>query len=100
VVTGVVEAVWLGDAYRPGADVTVRVPCRSSARLDRDVFPTGGVGIDPRLVMRATRACLHVRRNGDLVWTGGGRRPGPCSDTAGYTPLDPGLLRLDPPGAL
>jgi hypothetical protein len=101
VVSGVVEVVWQGDAYRAGDDVTVRVPCNFTPRLQGgdkyDGAPPGGV--DPRAVMQATRACVHIRRNGQLAWSVGGRRAGACYNTTGYTPLDPLPLRLRPPSA-
>jgi hypothetical protein len=101
VVSGVVEAVWQGDAYQAGDDVTVRVACNSTPQLQGGDKYDGAGAVDPRVVMQAARACVHIRRNGQLFWSVGGRRPGPCDHTTGYTPLDPPPLRLDPgrPGA-
>jgi hypothetical protein len=97
VVTGVVEAVWQGDAYRPGDDVTLKVPCNAAPRLGRgDRYDGKSDGIDPRVVIRSTRACVHIRRSGELFWGSGYRRQGPCDSTSGYTPLDPPPLRVRP----
>jgi hypothetical protein len=102
VVTGVVEGVWRGDAYSPGDHVTLKVPCNSTPRLQRgDKYDSTSGAVDLRTVMQATRACVHIRRSGQLFWGGGdGRRSGPCSSTTGYTPLDPRVLRLHPSEAL
>lgn len=100
VVTGVIEVVWRSDLFQPGAELTVTAPCGSSVPLDRGRGPLAPAAIDPRVVMQATRACVHLRRSGELAWTDGGRRPGPCSFTSGYTPLDPPRLLLDPSSRL
>jgi hypothetical protein len=99
-VSGVVEVVWQGDGYRAGDDVTVSVPCNSAPWLQRgDKYDGASGGVDPRTLMQATRACVHIRRNGQLFWGVGGRRAGPCDSTTGYTPLDPPPQRLRPSSA-
>jgi hypothetical protein len=95
-VTGVVQAVWQGDAYRTGAAITLNVPCNRTPQLQRgDKYDSTSGAVDARVVMQAASACVHIRRNGELYWSMGAERKGPCAGTTGYTPLDTPALRLD-----
>lgn len=95
-VTGVVDKVWEGSAYRTGQPLLLSVPCASYGLIPANARVDGIVPVNVRSLQQSHHGMARLTNDGALLWQDGGRSYGNWGQVAGYRVLDPRMLPAMP----
>jgi hypothetical protein len=96
---GVVQHVWDGKAFRPGEEISLKVPCGSGGYLipvaDTDASNQAHF-VDFRVLEKSKRGAAHIDDAGNLLWQPSKRSYDSVGRVAGYRVLDGVALPVAP----